>query len=155
MVVDELLSGAVEAIRQKALGERHADRVAQPLPEWPRGDLDPGRVPALGVARSARAPLAELFEVRELEVVADQVVQRVLEHARVARAEHEAIALRPQRVLRVHAQEALEQRVAQRRQRHRRARMPRVGALDGIHREGANRVDGELAQLSLLHCSRS
>ena len=63
MVVHHRASGAVEALGEEALGDRHADGVAHALAERTGRDLDPGRVPPLGVAGSARAPLTELPEV--------------------------------------------------------------------------------------------
>ena len=57
--------------------------------------------------------------------------------------QHEAIAVRPDRILRVVAQRVLPQRVGHRRERHRRARVARVRLLHGVHRERADRVDGE------------
>ena len=135
VVVDDLVARAVEALGEEALGHRHADGVGDALPERAGRDLDARRVAALGVPGRARAPLAELLEVLEREVVAGQVQQRVLQHAGVAGAEHEAVAVGPLRVGRVGAQEALEDRVGQRRERHRRARVARVGLLHRVHRQ--------------------
>ena len=72
VVVDDLLPGAVEALGEEALGDRHADRVGEALTERAGGDLDARCVPALGVTRRARAPLAELLQVLEAQVVADR-----------------------------------------------------------------------------------
>ena len=47
-------------------------------------------------------------------------------------------------------QEALEQRVCQRRERHRGPRVPGVGLLHRVHREAADRVDRQLLDLALL-----
>ena len=128
---------------EEALGERHADSVADALPERPSSDLDAWRVSALGVPRRARAPLAELLQILEAQLVAGEVQQRVLQHARVPGAEHEAIAVGPLRVARVRMQKTLEQRVAQRRERHRGAGVTGVGLLDGVHRQRPDRVDRE------------
>ncbi len=149
VVVDDLVGGSVEAVREETLGDRHSDGVGDALPERPRRHLDAGRVAALGVARRARAPLAELFEVRDAEVVAGEMKQRVLQHAGVARAEDEAVTVGPLRVVRVGAQEALEDRVGEGRERHRRPRMPGVRLLHSVHREPADRVDRQTAQLDV------
>ncbi len=141
------LAGAVEALCEEPLGDRHADGVAEPLAERPGRDLDAGRVPALGVPGRARAPLAELPQIVNAQVVAGQMQQRVLQHARVAGAEHEPVAVWPVWVSRVRAQEALEQGVRQRRERHRGAGMAGVGLLHGVHRQAADRVDREPFQL--------
>ncbi len=143
MVVDDLMPGAVEAIAEEALRDRHPDRVREALTEWSRRHLDPRGLAALGVSGAARAPLAELFEVGEFEVVAAEMQQRVLQHAGVARAEDETVAIGPLGVGRVRAQEVLEEHVRERRQRHRGAGMPGVRLLHGVHREAADRVDRE------------
>ena len=62
----------------------------------------------------------------------------------MAAGEHEAIAAGPERIVRIVAQHVVPQRVGHRRQGHRRARMARVGRLDGVHRQGADRVDRKL-----------
>jgi hypothetical protein len=150
VVVDDLLPRPVEALRQEALGDRHAHRVREALPQRAGGDLDPRRVPALWVPRRARAPLTELRQVLEAQVEAAQVQQRVLQHARVARAQDETVAIGPSRVRRVRMQEAPEDHVPQRRQRHRRARVPRVRFLHAVHRQRANRVDRQTTHFALL-----
>jgi hypothetical protein len=48
VVVDELVSGAVEALGEEALGHRHAHRVGEALPERPGRDLDAGVWPRSG-----------------------------------------------------------------------------------------------------------
>ena len=83
--VDDRVVRPVVAIGEEALRDRHADAVREALAERPGRRLDPGRVPALRMARRARAPLAELLQVVEREVVAREVERRVLEHAGVAR----------------------------------------------------------------------
>ena len=59
-----------EAGAQVLLGERDADRVGDALAERAGRDLDALGVAVLGVARRARAPLAEVAEVVELEAEA-------------------------------------------------------------------------------------
>ena len=59
-----------EAGPQQPLGHPHAHAVGEALAEGAGRDLDPGGPVALGVARGAAAPLAELLEVVEGEPVA-------------------------------------------------------------------------------------
>ena len=54
-----VLGVVAEAGAQVALGDRHADRVAEPLAERTGRDLDAGGVPGLGMAGRRRLPLAE------------------------------------------------------------------------------------------------
>ena len=101
MVVDDL--GAV-VLAQELLGDRHADAVGEALAERAGRDLDAGRdvcAVALRVARRDRAPLAELLELVQREVVAREVQHRVEQHRAVAGAEDEAVAVGPRRFRRV------------------------------------------------------
>ena len=107
----------------------------------------PGRHAELGVARRARAPLAEVLEVVEREVVAGQVEQRVDEHRGVPGREDEPVAVRPVGVGRGVAQEAGPEGVRHRRHAHRRAGVAGVGLLDAVDGEGPDRVDRELVEL--------
>ncbi len=141
VVVDDLEARAVEAIGEEALGHREAHSVGEALPERPRGDLDAGRVPALGVPRRARAPLAEVAQVLEAQLPAAEVQERVVQHAGVPRGEHETVAIGPRGVGRIDAQQAREEGVREWRERHRGARVPGIGLLHRIHREPADGVD--------------
>ncbi len=76
-----------------------------------------------------------------------QVEQRVEQHRGVAGGEDEAVAVGPDRVGGVEAQEALPERVGDRGHRHRRPRVPRVGLLDRVDRQRADRVDAELVDV--------
>ena len=62
----------------------------------------------------------------------------------MARGEHEAVAVDPVRVVGAVLHDPRVEHVGERRERHRRARMARVGLLDGVHRQRADGVDGEL-----------
>ncbi len=69
-VVHHLEPGAVEPLRQPALGHGHAHGVADALAQGPGGGLHPGGVPVLRMPRRAGAPLAELLEVLQGQAVA-------------------------------------------------------------------------------------
>ncbi len=150
-VVDDLAALAVVALGPDRLGEREADGVGEALAERAGRDLDARRDAVLGVAGAATADLAEVLDVVEAEVVAAEVQERVLEHAGVPAAEHEAVAVEPGRVGRVVAHDPREEDVAERRQSHRRAGVSRVRLLNGVHRQGPDRVDGQLVELFLCH----
>ena len=143
-VVDDRVTGAVEAIREKPLGDRHADGVRRPLPERPGRRLDARREPVLGVPRGPAPPLAKRLQVVERQVVAGQVEQAVQQHAAVPGGEHESVAVGPRRVARVVLQVPLPEDVRHRRRAERKARMSGVRLLHGVDRERANRVHAEL-----------
>ena len=140
-VVDDVETGPVEPRRQHPLGDRHPDRVRETLTERPGGHLDPWRHAPLGMTWRARAPLAELRDVVNRQVVATQMQTGVKEHRRVAAREHEAVAIRPVWMRRIVAQVPGEQAIRQRSKPHRRAGMSRFRALDRIDCEKADGVD--------------
>ncbi len=152
-VADEVL---VEARRQHPLAERQADRRGDALAERPGGGLDPGRVAVLRMAGGRRAELAEVLEVVERDPVPGQVQDRVQEHRRVPGGEHEAVARGPVGVLGGVAHDPRVEQVGHGRERHRRARMTRVGLLDRVHRQRADGVDAQFVESDPLfghgHC---
>jgi len=77
VVVDDRVAGAIEDGREMRLRERQADGIPHPLAERSRRHLDAGRVPVLGVARRLAAPLPELLDVVERDVVPREVQRRI------------------------------------------------------------------------------
>src|SRR6478672_657417 len=71
--------------------------------------------------------------------------------------EHEAIAIGPERILRIEPHHAVPDGVNQRRQRHGRARVSGLGLLHGIHGKRTDGVDAQLVEIrayvSFRNCS--
>ncbi len=147
---------------EPASGKRHADAVAAALPERAGRRLDARRQVIFRMARAFAAELTKVLDVVErhrglVEALvfgidgfdAGQVQQGIEQHRSVAIRQHEAIAIWPNRVVGIEAQKLLPDRVAQRRQRHRRAGVARVGLLDRVHRQGADRIDAPLVDRAL------
>ena len=143
VVVDDAVVGLVEFGRQQLFGQRHAHGVGDALAEWAGGGFHAGRQAVLGVAGSLAVQLAEVFQLLQRQVVACEVQQGVDQHRRVAVAEHEAVAVGPQRVAGVVLEVAAPQRDGHVGHAHGRARVARIGLLDGVHREGADGVGHE------------
>ena len=80
---------------------------------------------------------------------------RVQQHRGMPVGQHEAVAVWPDRIVGIEAQELLPERIDHRRQRHRRAGMAGIGLLHGIHRERANGVDAKLIDCAILYASAS
>ena len=139
--VDDVVLWPIPAIRQVALRDRDADAVGEPLTEWTGGRLDSRRVPPLGVTRRPRAPLPELLEILERDVVPREVQGRVLEDAGVPRGEDEAVAPGPVRLRRIVTHLLGVEQVRDGGERHRGSRVPGVCLLHRVHRERADRVD--------------
>ena len=131
----------VEQAALAAGGHRHADRVADALAQRPGGGLDAGGVPVLGVAGGQAAPGAQRRQVVELEQTGEEELD-VEGEAGVPGGEHEPVAADPVRVGRVVPHDPLEEQVGRRRQAHRRAGVAVADLLDGVHGQGADRVDG-------------
>jgi hypothetical protein len=131
-VVDDGVAGLVVAAGQEAFGHGHADGIGRALPERARGGFDARRAERLGVARGARAPLPEGLELVEGQVVAREVQHRIEQHGAVSGGQHEAVAIRPLRVLGVVAQVLLPQHVGHGRRAHGQAGVAGVGLLNGV-----------------------
>ena len=157
VVIEHLEAGTVEMAGHPLPRDRHADAGGDALAERPRRRLDPRRPAVLGVTGALAVELAKALDVierdRELtqalvlrvhRLDACEVEHRVEQHRGVADREHEPIAVRPDRVVGIEPQEALPERVDDGRHGHRGPGVARVRLLDGVHREGADRVDREL-----------
>ena len=131
-VVDDLVAGPVELGGQPALGDGHAHRVGEALAQRAGGGLDARGHAELGVARRARAHLAEALELLERQVVAGEVEHRVEEHAGVAGAEHEAVAVEPVGRRGGVLEELRPEHVGHRRRAHGRPGVAAVGLLDAV-----------------------
>ena len=141
VVVDRLLA---EPGPQVALGDRHADGVAEALPERAGGHLDPAGVAGLRMAGRRRLELAELLQVVELEAVTGQVQQRVLQDRRVAVRQHEPVAVGPLGIGRIVLHDPRVQHVTERGEGHRRALVTAVRLQRRVHRHAADERDGLL-----------
>ena len=64
-------------------GNSQADAICEALAQRTRGQLDAGRQPIFWVPRRAAAPLAEVLDIVERQVVAGEVQQAVEQHAAV------------------------------------------------------------------------
>src|SRR6266568_7355639 len=108
----------------------------------------------LGVPRGFAVELAEVTDILEGHrrvtesfilgvdrLGAGEMEHGPEQHRGVAVREHKPIAVGPDRVLRIEAQDAMPERVHQRRECHRRAGVPGLRLLDRIYREGTNSVD--------------
>jgi hypothetical protein len=131
-----------ETTAQSALGNRHADGIAEALTERPRRHFDAAGVAVFGMSRRGRPELTEALEVGQLESVPAQVQVRVEEDRRVAGGEDETVTVGPRRIGRVVVHDPTEQHVGERRQRHRRSRMARVGFAGRVHGEATDDFHG-------------
>jgi hypothetical protein len=141
-----VLDLGAEVRAQEALGHRHPHAVGEALAQGTRGDLHAGRdvdAVALGVAGGQRAPLAEVLELVERQVVAAEVQHGVQEHRAVAGGEDEAVAVGPRRVCGVVLHDPREEQIGDGSHRHRQPRVPGVGCLDAVHGQRADGVDAQ------------
>ena len=144
-----------EAGVEHAFAQRHADRVGQPLAQRAGRGLDTRRVAVFRVARRLAAELAEILDLLQGHgLVAGQVEQAVEQHGAVARREHEAVPVGPVRRGGIEPEEAREQDRRHVRHAERHPGVARLGPLDRVHRQGANRV-GHILVIRLRRRRRS
>ena len=161
VVVEQLVAGPVERGGLPQPGDGHADAGGDPGAQRAGGALHAGGPAVLGVAGALGVQLPEPAQVLQrdggladdLVVGVDrldpgQVQHRVQQRRGVPDRKHEPIPIGPHRQLRVEPQVVPPQLVGHRGQRHRRAGMPRVGRLHRVHRQRADRVDGQLLDRS-------
>ncbi len=154
VVVEELVPRLVEVGGLPEARDRHPDRSRDAGAQRASSRLDPRGPPVLGMSRALRVELAEPLQVveRDRELAEGlvggidcldgaQVEEGVEERRGVTHRVHVAVPVRPDRVVRIEAQEPLPERVGHGRHRHRRPRMARVRRLDGVDRQRPDRVD--------------
>ena len=90
--------------------------------------------------------VAELTQVVQRQVVAAQVEQRVEKHGGMPRREDEPVAVGPLRVTWAVPQVPCPEHVREGRERDRGARVPRIGRLDRVHGQSADRIDAEAVE---------
>ena len=151
--VEEREAVAVVARAEPLARDRHADRGRDALAERTGGGLDAARPAVLGMARALRAELPEPLQILERDgrlsedlvlgvdgTHAGEMQQRPEQRGGVTRRQHEAVAVRPDRIGRIEAEEALPERVRDRRNADRRPRVPRVRRLDRVDAERPDRA---------------
>ncbi len=139
-----VLGLGAEAGPQVLLRDRHADGVGEALTERSGRDLDPGGVSCFRVPGRGGLPLAEVPQVVELEPVAGQEEQRVLQDRRVTVGEHEPVAVGPGGIGRIVLHHPAVEHVAERGECHGGALVPTVGGERAVHRHPPDERDGEL-----------
>ncbi len=147
----------IEPGREVSLGQCHADRRGNTLSERARRHLGSGHDLDFGMAGSLGCPLPEILDFVEIEVVTHQVEHAVEQCRGMAAGQHETVAVRPLRVLRIVLEKLRIEHVGNRRETHGCARMPRVRLFDRVDGEGADGGDGELINIveSLGHGASS
>ena len=139
--VGVVIDDVAELGGEMALGDRHADRVGEPLAERAGRGLQPGRHEILRMARRDRAQLAEALELLDRHALgAEQMQQRIDQHRAVAGRQHEAVAVGPGRIGRIEFEKAREQHGRDVGGAHRQAGMAGLRLLDRIHGERADGV---------------
>ena len=142
-VIDDVVARPVEGFGQEALGHGQANAVRKALPQRSGCDFNAWGVATFWVSRGTRTQLPECLQIVDAEVVACEVQQRVDQGGPVTGGEDKPVAIAPLGVARIVLEEILPEHVGHRRRAHRQARVPGIGCLDSIDRQGADRIDGE------------
>ena len=132
-VIDDGVTGTVELAGQQFFGQRHADRIGQPLPQRAGGGFHARGHAHFGVAGGFGMQLAEVLDVVDGEVVAAQVQQRVQQHRAMTIGEHEAVAVEPGGIGRAVLEVRRPQGHGNVGHAHRHAGVAGLRLLDGIH----------------------
>ncbi|PPE60915.1 hypothetical protein F152LOC_02780 [Pectobacterium brasiliense] len=140
VMVDNLMTRAVELRRQRALGNRHTDCVGNPLTQRAGGGFNAGGVAVFRVTRSFRVQLAKVFQFFNRQVVAGEMQQAVNQHGRVAVGQHEAVTVGPVRVGRIMVKIIAPQDFGDIGHAHRCARVTGFGFLHPIHAQRADSI---------------
>ena len=164
VIVEHLEAGPVVAAAQPLARDRHADAGGDPLPQRTARRLDAGHQVIFRMSRRLAPELAEVADVVERDrrlaqafilgvdrLGAREKQDRPQQHRGMAVRQDEAVAIRPDRILRIEAHDPVPQGVDQRRQGHRRSGMARLRLLDRVDGQRADRVDRQLIELLLGH----
>ncbi len=163
VVVEHLEARFVVAGGHPFAGDGHADGSSEALTEGTGGGFDAGGEAVFGVPRTFRIELAEFFDVVERDgrgaddfvfcvdgFDAGEVEEGIEEHGGVAGGEDEAVAVGPDGVLGIEAEELRPERVGGGSEAHDGAGVSGVGFLDGVHPEGADGVDAEFIDVAFV-----
>src|SRR5258705_10421062 len=164
VVVEDREARPVVPVGEPLPSDGHPHARGDALPERARGALDTRHSVILGVPGRPAAELAKAADVLQRHrglpqplVVGihrprpGQMQHGPEQHRGVTVGEHEPITVGPDGVIRVEAHLAVPDRVNERRERHRRAGVPRLGLLDRIDGERANGVDRQLVEPRVGH----
>ena len=143
VVINNIVTRAVELLRQGFLRQRKADRIGNALPERPRGGFNARCITVLRVARGFGVQLTEVLDVVDGDVIAAQVQQGILQHGAMAVGQHKPVTVSPIGICRVVAKEIVPEDLGDVRHTHGSARVAGFGFLNRIHAQRANGV-GEI-----------
>ena len=130
-----------EHVAEECLGERHAGCVGDPLAKRTGRHLDAAIGVVFRMALATRAELAEATDVLQRDLfVAAEMQQRIEQHRAVPVRFDKAVAVEPERVLRIELEMLGEQRRGDVGRTKRRAGMALASVLDRIHGEKADGV---------------
>ena len=162
VVIEQLVARFIEVRRLPALRNRHAHGVADALTQWPGGGFHSGGPAIFGMSWTfafelAKAPdviefdreFTQSFIIRVHRLHSREVQQGIKEHGGMAVRKDKTVAIGPNRIFRIKAQQALPQSVSHGREGHGRSGVPGIGLLYCIHGECANCIDAELIQTAV------
>src|SRR3954468_10871118 len=101
VVINYIMTIAIELCRKNFFSERHTDSVGDTLTKRTSGRFYTWGIAALRVAWRFRMQLTELLDVLNRQIVASQMQHRINQHRTVAIRQNKTVAIRPMRVSRV------------------------------------------------------
>jgi hypothetical protein len=151
VVVEQVKALLVVASGKPLRRHRHADAVANALPQRARRCFDARRVAVFGMARTRTSQLSKTLDVVERDAQfasrlldAREMQNRVQQDRHMSTREDEPVAGWPIGMFGIVSERVVPQSVCDGSQRHRGSRVAAVCLLDRVHRQGADRVNGQL-----------
>ena len=142
--VGVVIDDARKARGHHALGDRHADRGRNPLPQRAGRRLDARRAPIFRMPGRPRSDLPELLEVFDAQSLgaadAGQIEQAVEQHAAVAARQDEPVAIGPMGIGRVEFEHVAPENRRDVGHAHRQAGVAALRLLHRIEGEKADRI---------------
>ena len=143
-MIDDGVPRFVIAGGQPSLRNRHADAVAETLPQRTCSYFYANGVPAFRMPWGFAAPLAKALQFFQGQIIAGQIKQAVEKHRPVARRKNKSVPVEPMRVLRVELQILCPQRIRHSGSAHGHPGMSRISFLYSIRREKPDCIDTEI-----------
>src|ERR1051326_6313900 len=125
--------GLIVATGLETLRNRHTYAVGKTLPERTSGCFNTRCMAVFRMPWRFAAPLWELFEIIEREIITSEVEHTVLKHGSVARREDKTVTIQPMWITRIVTHQTRPEQIGKRCKSHSCTWMTRIGFLNSIH----------------------
>ncbi len=152
IMVDDGKIGAIEFGSKPSFSKSHPYSSSKSLPQRPGSHFNSGGQSIFRMPRCPAAPLPELLDLLEGEIVAGKMQQRIKQHRTVPGGKNKTIAIGPVRSARIVFQITRPEGIGHRRPPHGQTRMAGFCLLDSIYGEKSDGVHRKLIDRLLQVC---